>query len=151
MGLGELVKVIREGRQKSVKRAAYNNVINNQLDIFCRENSIELLVLFGSSAKGESNETSDADLAVKAVAGARADRLKLILGLELLFMKPVDLVFLNSNTDPLLLNEIFSTGRPLYQLEADLFYRWKAHCYLDTAGLRVRQWEHVKQRMAGKV
>jgi predicted nucleotidyltransferase len=54
------------------EKADYNNVANNPLDIFCRENSIELLVLFGSSAKGENNETSDADLAVKAVAGARA-------------------------------------------------------------------------------
>lgn len=128
-------------------------VNHNQLNVFCRENSIELLVLFGSSAKGENSETSDVDVAVKTAAGIRADRLELILGLELLFRKPVDLVILNANTDPLLLNEIFHSGMPLVEREAGVFNRWKSfawHCYLDTAGLRARQWENVKQRMAGK-
>jgi len=91
------------------------------------------------------------DIAVKMIRRVGTDRLGLIVGLERLFQKPVDLVILSSTTDPLLLNEIFTDGEPLYQRETDIFYRWKTfawHCYMDTQWIRDMQWEWIQRKTA---
>ncbi|MBI4849168.1 MAG: nucleotidyltransferase domain-containing protein [Nitrospirae bacterium] len=83
---------------------------------FCRENNIELLVLFGSGATETTHAGSDIDLAVLLKRGSRISKLRLIGGLDELFNgKNIDLVVLTIDTDPLLLYEIFSHGKPLYE------------------------------------
>ncbi|MCU0589612.1 MAG: hypothetical protein MUF52_15855 [Syntrophobacteraceae bacterium] len=80
------------------------------------------------------------DLAVQFPIGSRADKLRLIFDLEEIFsLRRVDLVILTPLTPPLLLHEIFSQGRPLYEDAPEEFRKarlraWKL--YQDTAPLR---------------
>jgi predicted nucleotidyltransferase len=75
---------------------------------FCRENGIELFVLFGSNALGKIHPASDIDVAVKFKRGQDISKLELIYRLDdLLDGKHIDLVILTADTDPLLLYEIF--------------------------------------------
>jgi predicted nucleotidyltransferase len=118
----------------------------------CKKHSIELMVLFGSRAHGTGRPNSDMDVAVKAVKGSRTDRLGLILDLERIFHKSVDLVIVSPITDPLLLNEIFTNGEPVYQRNKGVFVRWRTfawHCFLDTQWIRDRQWAWIKKNTAG--
>jgi predicted nucleotidyltransferase len=113
------------------------------LSEFCRRNSIELLVLFGSTAKGGVDQASDMDLAIKLQRGAPERKLELLdeLG-ELFGDREIDLVVLTPDTDPVLLREIFTEGRPLYEGRPGLFddERLRAHkLYFDTEKLRAHR------------
>lgn len=107
---------------------------------FCRENNIELLVLFGSSVTDKTHPASDMDLAVKYKHCVKVPKLKLIYKLEGFFNdRNIDLVVLTQNTDPLLLHEIFSKGTPVYESKKGLFVNemlraW--NLYLDTEKIR---------------
>jgi predicted nucleotidyltransferase len=113
------------------------------LSEFCRRNSIELLVLFGSTATGGVDQASDVDLAVRLQRGAPERKLELLdeLG-ELFGDREIDLVVLTPDTDPVLLREIFTGGRPLYEGRPGLFddERLRAHkLYFDTEKLRAHR------------
>ena len=116
---------------------------------FCAKNSIALLILFGSHAGGKVRAASDVDLAVKMRYGIEFSKLDLIYHLGGLFEgKEIDLVVLTNDTDPVLLNEIFSGGKPLYEerpgaFEEEKLRAWKL--YLDTEKLRVMQREYLKR------
>jgi predicted nucleotidyltransferase len=116
---------------------------------FCRENSIELFVLFGSGALGTIHAASDIDVAVKFRKGADISRLELIYRLDDLFDgKCIDLVILTADTDPLLLYEIFSQGRLLYEEHPGIFEREKLRAwklYIDTEKLREMQKKYLKE------
>lgn len=121
---------------------------------FCQKNSIELLVLFGSHAGEKVLPTSDVDLAAKMRHGMEFSKLDLIYHLGGLFEgKEIDLVVLTNDTDPILLNEIFSGGKLLYEERAGTFEEEKLRAwklYLDTEKLRVMQKEYLR-RFAGKL
>lgn len=116
---------------------------------FCKKNSIELLVLFGSHAGGKVRPSSDVDLAVKMLRGVEFSKLDLIYHIGGLFEgKEVDLVVLTNDTDPVLLNEIFSRGKVLHEERAGTFEEEKLRAwklYLDTEKLRVMQKEYLKR------
>jgi hypothetical protein len=62
--------------------------------------------------------------------------------------KEIDLVVLTRDTDPVLLNEIFSKGRLLYEEQPGIFDKerlraWKL--YLDTEKLRRMRKEYLKK------
>lgn len=120
-----------------------------KIEDFCKENSIELLVLFGSHADGRVHTASDVDLAVKMKLGVAFSKLGLIYGFSGLFEgKDIDLVVLTIDTGPVLLNEIFSRGRPLYEGRAGAFEEEKLRAwklYLDTEKLRTMQREYLKR------
>jgi len=122
---------------------------NKEIQECCKENKIELLVLFGSCASGETHSARDIDLAVKFKRGAEISKLELIYKLDDLFdRKKIDLVILTADTDPLLLYEVFFNGRPLYEAEPGVFDKeklrtWKL--YLDTEKLRVMQKQYLKK------
>jgi predicted nucleotidyltransferase len=122
---------------------------NEELSGFCRKNSIDLLILFGSHARGEIHPASDVDIAIKFRRGAEISKLELIYKLNDLFNgKDVDLVILTANTDPLLLYEVFSNGRPLYEEDPDIFEKEKLRAwklYLDTAKIRELQKKYLKE------
>jgi uncharacterized protein len=107
---------------------------------YCRREEIRLLVLFGSRALETAAPGSDVDLALQMQRGREADKLRLIFDLEGLFAPHrVDLVILTPLTPPLLLHEIFSKGRPLYEDAPGEFGKarlraWKL--YQDTVPLR---------------
>ncbi|WP_448382715.1 nucleotidyltransferase domain-containing protein [Desulfosoma sp.] len=110
---------------------------------YCRERHIRLAVLFGSWAQGKGRQGSDVDVAVLPARGCHPDPLQWIFDFqEFFFDRHVDLVVLSPHTDPLLLCEIFFTGRPLYEdvsgvFQAERIRAWKL--YLDTAPLRRRR------------
>ena len=121
----------------------------SEIAAFCKENNIELLVLFGSQAVGKTHGGSDVDVAVKIRRGIEGSKLDLIFRLGGLFKEgEVDLVLITRDTDPLLLSEIFSKGKLLYEERPDIYEEerlraWKL--YLDTVKLRLRQKAYVKK------
>ncbi len=121
---------------------------------FCIKNKIQLMVLFGSSASGKIRRANDIDIAVKLEQNAEVSKLELIYGLSELFSeKEIDIVVLTADTDPLLLYEIFSNGRLLYEKYSDIFGKerlkaWKR--YTDTKKIRIMQKKYLKE-FSGKV
>jgi predicted nucleotidyltransferase len=122
---------------------------DKEIQEFCKENKIELLILFGSHASEETHPKSDIDVAVKFKRGTEISKLELIYKLDDLFNgKSIDLVVLTTDTDPLLLYEIFFNGRPLYEKDPDIFEKEKLRAwklYLDTEKLRVIQKQYLKK------
>lgn len=106
------------------------------LGAVCREHELDLVVLFGSRARGEVRADSDSDLGVLRSRGKVPPRERLRLGFRLglvLGLPNVDLVDLRT-APPLLKHQAGSAGRVLYEREPGLFrlfqvYAWKL--YLD--------------------
>ncbi|MDP2993441.1 MAG: nucleotidyltransferase domain-containing protein [Deltaproteobacteria bacterium] len=119
-----------------------------KIEVFCKTNHIELLILFGSRAKKRLHAGSDFDLAIKLCQGQAVDKLGLIYKLgELLNTDDIDLVILTPDTDPVLLWEIFMEGRLIYERMAGLFEKEKLRAwkiYLDTERFRKYRREYVK-------
>jgi predicted nucleotidyltransferase len=119
------------------------------IEIFCKENSIELLILFGSHASEETHPKSDIDVAIKLNRGTEISKLELIYKLNDLFDgKKIDLVILTADTDPLLLYEVFFNGMPLYEEDQGIFEKEKLRAwklYIDTEKLRVMQKQYLKK------
>ena len=78
---------------------------------------VRLAVLFGSAARGESNDESDVDMLVR-VRGGWSDRVDAALALEEALSRPVQLVDLAS-APPLLLSEVLRDGRVLADRDGD--------------------------------
>lgn len=122
---------------------------NAAIKRFCEENDIELLVFFGSHVSGKTHPESDVDIAVKFIEGAEISKLGLICKLDGIFDgKDIDLVVLTSDTEPLLLYEIFFNGRPLYERFPGIFddgrlRAWKL--YIDTEKLRAMQKKYLRE------
>ena len=118
---------------------------------FCRRHHADMLILFGSFACGADHAQSDLDLAVQPAAGVAVSKLHLIHELESLFdHRQIDLTVITKNTDPLLLFEIFSNGRLLYESTDGLFEnsRLRAwHLYQDTAPLRRYEKAYNEERI----
>ena len=116
---------------------------------FCLKAGIELIVLFGSSARGAEHPGSDVDLAVKMKKGRAASKLDLIYHLGgLVGDREVDLVVQSLDTDPVLLFEIYSSGKPLYEERQDLFEDERLRAcklYYDTEKIRRLQSEFLRQ------
>jgi predicted nucleotidyltransferase len=117
---------------------------------FCKENGIELFVLFGSHTTiGKIHPASDIDVAVKFRRGTDISKLELIYRLDdLLDGKHVDLVVLTTDTDPLLLYEVFFHGSLLYEENTGVFEREKLRAwklYIDTKKLRKMQRQYLKE------
>ena len=115
---------------------------------FCKDNKIELLVLFGSGCTGKTHSASDIDIAVKCKHGIRVSKLKLIYKLDDFFSgKSIDLVVLTPDTDPLLLYEIFCRGTSVYESRKGLFEKEKLRAwklYLDTEKIRKMNEKYLK-------
>ncbi len=120
---------------------------------FCEKTGIELLVLFGSAAKGTEREGSDIDLAVKMKTDREIDKLDLIFHLGGIFGdREIDLVVLTLDTDPVLLFEIFSQGKPLYEAQQGIFENDQLRAfklYYDTEKIRRFQSEYLRKFAAG--
>jgi predicted nucleotidyltransferase len=94
-----------------------------KLNQWCQDRSIDLCILFGSQATGKARLDSDVDVALFSPANRNLSQswLRLNGELEDLFGYPIDLVIINSETDPVLRLEIFQHGKPLYESRPDLF------------------------------
>ena len=122
---------------------------DKKLKVFCKEENIELLVLFGSYASGKAQPESDIDVAVKLKRSSNISKLDLIYKLDDLFNgKNIDLVILTKDTDPLLLYEVFFSGNLLYEEYSGLFSKeklkaWKL--YIDSEKIRAMQGKYLKE------
>lgn len=119
-----------------------------QINEFCHQNKIALFIIFGSYAKAKTHAMSDIDIALNFQdRNAQIDKLQLIFELEGIFDQQVDLVVLTPFTDPVLLFEIFTNGKPIFEKEPFLFEEhkliaWKK--YLDTEKFRGMQHQYIK-------
>ncbi len=132
-----------------------------------RKYGLDLVVLFGSHASRRARAGSDVDIAVRRRPGrAHANSLKLELAgaMEQVFPEraEVDVVFLNEASS-LLLFQVATTGRPLYERQPLLFwqfqsyaarrydddfkYRLRRDAYLQR---RVKQWSHDRARSSAR-
>ncbi len=122
---------------------------NKAVAKFCKENHIQLLVVFGSCASGKIHPESDTDVALKFKRGKEIPKLKLIYKLDDLFDgKNIDLVILTADTDPVLLYEIFSGGKLLYEEYPGIFDKEKLRAwklYIDTEKIRMMQRKYLKK------
>ena len=87
-----------------------------QLAALARDADASRLVLFGSRARGDDRERSDIDLAVFGLDAAQAGRLRLALE-DLPTLREFDLVCVDANTSPKLLDNIEREGVTLYASE----------------------------------
>ena len=120
---------------------------------YCEQAGIELLVRFGSVARGTERQGSDVDLAVKMMAGRQASKLDLIYRLGGLFEgREIDLVVLERDTDPVLLFEVFSRGQLLYEARSGIFDAERLRAFklfYDTGKLRLFRTEYLKKVAQG--
>ena len=80
---------------------------------------LELVVLFGSMARGNANAESDLDIAVQADQALSAERkMQITEALALAFNRPIDLIDLNTVGQPLL-SEIIAEGKRIQGSNAD--------------------------------
>lgn len=101
---------------------------------------LELLVLFGSHAKGRARAASDVDLAVRCTQPADLDALHVALAPRLATDR-IDLVDLR-RAGPLLAFEVARSGHVLYEQRAGAFREFQSLAsrrYCDTAKLRRAQ------------
>ena len=101
---------------------------------------LELVVLFGSMAKGRQGPRSDVDVAVRCTGDADLDRLYVALAPRLRSDR-LDLVDVR-RASPLLMMEIARSGRVLYEKHPGAFREFQSLAsrrYCDTAKLRRAQ------------
>jgi predicted nucleotidyltransferase len=113
---------------------------------------IDLVVLFGSAARGRLCPDSDVDIAVRFVQGKPGFETEARVAGELhQALKPpreLDLVVLN-RASPLLLAHVAAEGIVLYAASPEVwprFWLYARRRFEDTAKYRQRRWEALKQR-----
>jgi predicted nucleotidyltransferase len=105
-----------------------------------RVRDLELVVLFGSTAKGRRRAGSDVDVAVRCAGPADLDVLHGVLA-PVLGTDRLDLVDLH-RVSPLLAMEVARSGRLLYESRRGTFRQFQSLAsrrYCDTAKLRRAQ------------
>jgi predicted nucleotidyltransferase len=119
-----------------------------------RRYDLDLVVLFGSHAGGRALAKSDVDIAVwRQPRRSKFDGLKLEIAgaLEPAFPEApeVDVAFLNEASS-LLLFQVASTGRPLYERRPLLFWQFQSYAarrYDDDYKYRLRRDAYLEQRV----
>ena len=134
---------------------------------------LDLIVLFGSYAKGRARRGSDMDIAVHTTQksplyppfekGGRGDfgqgnpsseafwEMDLIADLSRIIPTPegIDLVILNQVDSATLLYEVSAYGIPIYQRESMAFHQFRSYAarrFYDDAKFRRWGWEYLKRR-----
>ncbi len=101
---------------------------------------LQLLILFGSAARGRMRRTSDIDVAVQCEGAADLDALFMVLAPRLKSSR-LDLVDLR-HAGPLLAFEVARSGRVLFERSAGAFRTFQSLAsrrYADTRKLRDAQ------------
>jgi predicted nucleotidyltransferase len=119
-----------------------------------RKYGLDLVVLFGSHAKGRALARSDVDIAVRRQPGRiEPDWLKLEIAgaLEPAFPEApeVDVAFLNEASS-LLLFQVANTGHPLYERRPLLFWQFQSYAarrYDDDYKYRLRRDAYLEHRV----
>ncbi len=115
-----------------------------------RSIGVELLVLFGSHARGQPRPDSDLDVGALFAPGIAVDleaRLEVVRG-QLRGSDQLDLILLN-RADPLLLREVALASRPLFEAYAGALEEFRIRAvkkYFDTEWLRKLEAEVLRAR-----
>ena len=110
----------------------------SQLKEIAKNYDLDLMVLFGSRAKGPIKEDSDYDIAVLFNKYDNEKFLELLEELEEKLLNKVDLVSLNLNEDPLLLKNISQGGICISERKKGLFDTFQVNSifnYIDYSPL----------------
>jgi predicted nucleotidyltransferase len=127
----------------------------DQLKKIARRYNLDLIVLFGSQAKGRGRRGSDVDVAVHARRRRWGDadwELGLIgdLSAGLKSGSEIDVAFLNG-ADPVLLFEVASEGLPLFEAEPAGFAQFRSYAarrYDDNRKWRERRRRYQERKYA---
>lgn len=114
---------------------------------------IDLVILFGSAARGRLKAESDVDIAVRFAAGrpgfeaeaSVASQLQAVLNAP----RELDLAVLNQ-ASPMLLAEVAGDGIPLFTSSSEAWPRFWIYArrrFEDTEKYRQRHWEALKERL----
>jgi predicted nucleotidyltransferase len=106
---------------------------------------LELVVLFGSNARGTEHATSDIDIAVFASNSPNISLLAEEIG-DCLGRNDVEVADL-SGASPFLMRAVAEDGIVLYESKKNFFEKWKIYArniWFDTAWLRARQRKSLK-------
>ena len=131
----------------------------NQMQQVADRYQLDLVVLFGSYARGRSRPDSDLDVAIHTTRQDYGKRdpdteafweMELFADLNGVFQAPegLDLVVLN-RVDSTVLFEVARYGIPFYQREPAKFHRFRSYAarrFYDDAKFRRWGWEFLKQR-----
>lgn len=127
-----------------------NSTLKQKIERFCIKNNIILFVIFGSLIHGRPYKASDVDIALlfdKKISPP--DKLQIIYELiEIFEDKKIDIVYLGSHTDPLLLYEIFLKGKAIYEASPGIFEDQKLRAwklYLANKKVFKRENEYIKK------
>jgi predicted nucleotidyltransferase len=114
---------IQPADQTAVETATTPDRMKARLAEWASARGCRLLVHFGSSASGDSASARDVDLALDLPELPDPRRRLRIIGelQDICPNRPVDVVFLGLETDPVLRFEIFRTGRPIHESCPGLF------------------------------
>jgi len=145
------MKSQRERRDVMDPVAYYTAQPEAVADIAQRE-GIDLVVLFGSAARGRLRGESDLDIAVRFLTG-RPDfeteaRVAAELHAALRPPRELDLVLLH-HASPLLLIQVAAEGIPLYEASPEawpLLQLYARRRFEDTEKYRRRRWEALTER-----
>ena len=122
-----------------------------QLTPLCEPHQIEIIILFGSAAKGLQRSESDLDLAV--FSEKPLDIMTVTTDvIRALHMNRVDVVDLR-RASPLLAMEIARNGRLVYERHAGHYAGFQSLAfrrYVDTAKLRRARKEAIHRYLAGR-
>lgn len=117
---------------KPVKRWINKIKSERKIHKLCSDFNIDLVVLFGSYARGEEVGNGDVDIGIRYFErpeGAE-EEISLIWSLEeSLNQSNIDLVVIN-DANPLLLFEIASEGIPLYEREKGVFDQFVSYAVM---------------------
>jgi predicted nucleotidyltransferase len=122
-------------------------IIRLAIQCWCRQQTIDLCVLFGSQATGKARAQSDVDLALWPQTPLAAQtKLGWMGELEDLLERPVSVVVVSPDLDPVLGFEIVRHGRVLFERQPGLWPTnrlrlWQA--YTDSEPCRRAARQHL--------
>jgi predicted nucleotidyltransferase len=111
----------------------FSKFLKNSLEELAIKYKLNLIILFGSYAKGTVKAGSDIDIAVVPhTALSQTKEQNLYHDLVKIFSRAdIDLVNLNTSHNVLLEYEIFSKGKVLYQSDREYFVNKRMKAYFD--------------------
>ena len=114
--------------------------------LFARTVHVDLVVLFGSRARGSAVSSSDVDLGVMARGDIEELRIEAIRLLETDWVDVVDL----SRADPLLAMSVARYGRPLHEGKPGAFASLALRRYNDTAKFRELEARRLREWLSAR-
>jgi predicted nucleotidyltransferase len=143
----------RTNKPREAETPDYYSARSEAIAAIAQQEGLDLVVLFGSAAKGRLRPESDVDVAVRFTQGRPGFETEARVAGELhQALQPpreLDLVVLNG-ASPLLLANVAAEGIVLYAATSEVwprFWLYARRRFEDTAKYRQRRWEALKERL----